>query len=292
MKKIPIFIRLQDIAISLYKKLLVTFSLTFIILELLNSPVRAHTKQNAYLLATSWYESDGGRIRLALTESSLSGIREGIIEIVLKQKWKTYWRNPGNSGMAPFFTFNQQVSYEIFYPTPQLYETENDWSLGYKDKVVLPFIISGSSKNLSGTLTLGLCHKICLPFTVHFDFSPSVQKNKRLPLSLLKKAQDTLPLTTHDAFKIRAEKKENTLFIKIQNKHKITPHALFLDGGELQIGPAKKVSKNANYTLFSAPIYFIPDEANHTVFYTVSFKNHALSGTFTLSRQLSPLATP
>ncbi|ENN95175.1 protein-disulfide reductase DsbD domain-containing protein [Bartonella vinsonii] len=292
MKKIPMFIRLQDIAISLYKKFLVTFSLIFIILELLNFSVRAHTKQNASLLATSWYESDGGHIRLALTEPSLSGIREGIIEIVLKPKWKTYWRNPGNSGMAPFFTFNQQVSYEIFYPTPELYETENDWSLGYKDKVVLPFSLSGSSKNLSGTLTLGLCHTICLPFTVPFNFSPSVQKNKRLPLSLLKKAQDTLPRTTHDAFQINAEKKENTLFIKIQNKHKITPRALFLDGGELQIGPAKKVTENANYTLFSAPIYFITDEGNHTVFYTVSFKSHALSGTFTLSPQSLPLATP
>ncbi|VEJ45023.1 protein-disulfide reductase DsbD domain-containing protein [Bartonella vinsonii] len=282
MKKILIFTRLQNTAISLYKKLLVTFSLTFIILEFLNFPVRAHTKQNASLLATSWYESDGGRIRLALTEPSLSGIREGIIEIVLKPKWKTYWRNPGNSGMAPFFTFNQQVSYEIFYPTPQLYETENDWSLGYKDKVVLPFSLSGSSKNLSGTLTLGLCHKICLPFTVPFDFSPSVQKNKRLPLSLLKKAQDTLPRTTHDALKISAEKKKNILFIKIQNNNRIAPYSLFLDGGEMQIGPAKKVTKNTDYTLFSAPIYFTPDETNHTIFYTVSFKSHALSGTFTL----------
>ncbi|UNE54885.1 protein-disulfide reductase DsbD domain-containing protein [Bartonella machadoae] len=282
MKKIQTFISSQNSVIALYKRLLVTVSLTFIILELLNFSVSAQTKPNSDLFATSWYESEGGRIRLALTEPSPSGIREGMIEIVLKPNWKTYWRNPGYSGIAAFFNFNQQVSYEIFYPTPQLYETENDWSFGYKDKVVLPFTLSGLTNNLSGTLTVGLCYKICLPFTVNFDFSPSIQKKQRLPLSLLKAAQDALPRTTHHEIKISAEKKINTLFIKIQNNDATPLHSLFLDGGDMQIGPAKKVRESANYILFSAPIYFIPNEENHTIFYTVSFKSHALSGTFTL----------
>ncbi|WP_208435144.1 protein-disulfide reductase DsbD domain-containing protein [Bartonella phoceensis] len=292
MTKFQIFISSHNSLICLYRSFLVTLSLTFVILELFNMPVRAQTEQNIYLFATSWYESDGGRIRLAITEPSLSGTREGIIEIILEPEWKTYWRNPGNSGMAPFFNFNQQVSYEIFYPVPQLYETENGWSLGYKNKVVLPFSISGSNKNLSGTLTLGLCHKICLPLTVHFDFSTPIQKNKHLPLSLLKKAQDALPLTTHHEFKISAEKKTNTLFIKIQNNNNITPSSLFLDGGEMQIGPAKKISENAEYTLFSAPIYFSEKDKTKTVFYTVSFKNQALSGTFIPRTPSIPLAAP
>ncbi|MET3589360.1 DsbC/DsbD-like thiol-disulfide interchange protein [Bartonella silvatica] len=280
MQKKQIFINLHNIAIYVYKKLLVTLKLTFIVLELLNIPLRAQTKQNVHLFATSWYESEGGRIRLAITESSLSGTRDGIIEIVMKPRWKTYWRNPGSSGIAPFFNFNQQVSYEIFYPTPQLYETENDWSLGYKDKVVLPFRLSSSDKNLSGTFTLGLCYKICLPIAVHFDFSPPIQKNEHLPLSLLTTAHETLPRTTHHEFKISAKKEENTLFITVPNHHKISPSSLFLDGGEMQIGPAKKVNTNEEHTLFSAPLYIVPDEENSTVFYTVSFKDYALSGTF------------
>ncbi|WP_208440377.1 protein-disulfide reductase DsbD domain-containing protein [Bartonella raoultii] len=282
MRKIQILTSLKNIIIRLYKKLFVTLSLTFIILKLFNIPVSAQIKQNRHLFATSWYESEGGRIRLALTKPSPSGIRDGIIEIVLKPGWKTYWRNPGNSGIAPSFHFNQQVSYEIFYPTPQLYETENNWSLGYQDKVVLPFTLTGSKKDLSGTLTLGLCHKICLPVMVNFEFSSSVQTNRPLPLSLLQKAQNSLPHTTHHEFKISAEKETNTLFIKIQTNNNATPSSLFLDGGEMQIGPAKKISENAEYTLFSAPLYFIPDEGSHTIFYTISFKNHAFSGTLKL----------
>ncbi|QEE08974.1 thio:disulfide interchange protein [Bartonella kosoyi] len=292
MKISHIVTNLQKIATFFYKKIFVTLSLTFIILELLNISVNAQTKQKLQLFSTSWYESEGGRIRLAITEPSLSGKREGFIEIVLKPGWKTYWRNPGNSGMAPFFNFNQQVSYEIFYPTPQLFETENDWSLGYKDKVILPFNLSSSSQNLSGAFTLGLCHKICLPLTVNFDFSPSSLKNKHLPASLLKDAQNSLPRMTQNALKISAEKNNNTLLIKIQNNNKTTPYALFLDGGEMQIGAAKKIGANAEYTLFSAPLYFVPEETNQKIFYTVSFKDHALSGTFVFHTQSPPLAIP
>ncbi|WP_019223464.1 protein-disulfide reductase DsbD domain-containing protein [Bartonella rattaustraliani] len=291
MKK-QIFTNLHNTAICRYKKLFITLCLTCIILELFHVSVRAETTQNLSLFATSWHKTDGGRIRLATTPPSPSGIRNGMIEIVLKPGWKTYWRNPGNSGIAPFFNFNQQVFYEIFYPTPQLYETENDWSLGYKNKVILPFRISGSNENLSGSLTLGLCHKICLPLTIDFDFSPSVQKNERLPFSLLKQAKEVLPHPPHHAFKISAEKKINTLFVKIQNNHKVLPSSLFLDGSEMQIGPAKKVEETVEYTLFSAPLYFIPDGENHAIFYTVSFKDNAFSGTFILSTQPTSLSIP
>ncbi|WP_175869328.1 protein-disulfide reductase DsbD domain-containing protein [Bartonella gabonensis] len=292
MKKSHIFTNLQNIATFFYKKLFVTLSLTFIVLELLNIPVNSQTDKKSQLFSTSWYESEGGRIRLAITEPSLSGMREGFIEIMLKPGWKTYWRNPGNSGMAPFFNFNQQVSYEIFYPTPQLFETENDWSLGYKDKVILPFNLSSSSQNLSGSLTLGLCHKICLPLTVNFDFLPSALNNKPLPISLLKNAQNSLPRIMQNALKISAEKNNNTLLIKIQNNNKTTPFSLFLDGGEMQIGAAKKISDNAEYTLFSAPLYFVPEKTNQKIFYTVSFKEHALSGTFIFHTLSAPLVIP
>ncbi|MDD9333518.1 MAG: hypothetical protein PV354_07600, partial [Bartonella sp.] len=86
-----------------------------------------------------------------------------------------------------------------------------------KNKVVLPFNISGSDKNLNGSLTLGICNEICIPFTIDFNFSSSTHNNTSLPLSLLKKAQDALPRTAHNAFKIHAAKNGNTLLIKIKN---------------------------------------------------------------------------
>ncbi|EJF81997.1 protein-disulfide reductase DsbD domain-containing protein [Bartonella doshiae] len=294
MRKIQIFINLYNIAIFFHKKFLVTLSLTCIFLGFINCFVSAQTKQKQYLFATNWYESDGARIRLAITEPSLSGRRKGIIEIILKPGWKTYWRNPGSSGMSPFFNFNQQASYEIFYPTPQLYETENDWSLGYKDDVMLPFSISGLSKSLSGTLTLGLCNEICLPFTVNFDFSPSALQNKRLPISLLENAQAALPDTMHHKFKIsaEAEKDTNTLLIKIQSNKNNRPSSLFLDGGEMQIGRAKKIIHDTEYTLFRAPIHFMPNKPKQIIFYTISFKDRPFSGTFILHTPLNSLSTP
>ncbi|ENN93358.1 protein-disulfide reductase DsbD domain-containing protein [Bartonella bovis] len=292
MKKVQIFLNLQRISNIFYEKLLIVFSLTFVFLNLSNFTIAAQKEQESQLLATPWHESKGGSVRLAITNPSLSGIRNGFIEVMLKPKWKTYWRNPGNSGMAPFFNFNQQVSYEIFYPIPQLYETESDWSLAYKNKVVLPFSVSGSSENLSGSLTIGLCDKICIPFTVDFDFSPFTQKNTYLPPSLLKHAQAALPRAMDNEFKISAEKDKNTLFIKVQNNSKIKISSLFLDGGDMQIGPAKKVSDHKEYILFSAPIYFMPDELNQTIFYVISSQNHALSGTFIINTKSNHTVIP
>ncbi|ABM45577.1 hypothetical protein X471_00599 [Bartonella bacilliformis str. Heidi Mejia] len=286
MRKIQIFLNLQKMLMISHKKLSVIFSLTFMVLGLINPTFSTQTEQETHLISTPWHESSGGRIRLAITKVSLHGMRDGIIEVVLKPEWKTYWRNPGNSGMAPFFNFDQQVAYEIFYPTPQLYEKENDWSLGYKNKVVLPFRIFGSHKHLSGSLTIGICNKICMPFTVDFNFSPFFPKNEHLSSSLLlKNAQASLPRIKHNALTISAEKKENALLITIHKNRKITPESLFLDGGDMQIGPAKKISDHQDYTFFSAPIYFIPDEPNQTVFYIISAKDHALSGTFTINKQ-------
>ncbi|WP_407965222.1 protein-disulfide reductase DsbD domain-containing protein [Bartonella sp. C271] len=292
MKKLQIFQNLQKITNTFQKNLLVILKIILVFLGFFYFLANTQAKQKPYLIATPWHESEGGYARLAITSSSLSGIKSGIIEITLRPKWKTYWRNPGDSGMAPFFNFNQQVSYEIFYPTPQLYKTENDWSLGYTNKVVLPFNISGSDENLSGSLTLGMCNEICIPFTINFNFSSSTQNNTSLSLSLLKKAQDALPGTAHNALKIHAEKNENTLLIKIKNNKTITTSALFLDGGSMQIGPTKKISDHEGYAVFTAPIYYDSDELNKTVFYTVSYQDHAFSGTFTINTQSSHTTIP
>ncbi|MDD9333517.1 MAG: hypothetical protein PV354_07595, partial [Bartonella sp.] len=78
----------------------------------------------------------------------------------------------------------------------------------------------------------------------------------------------------------------------IKNNKIITTSALFLDGGAMQIGPAKKISDYQGYAVFSAPIYFDSDELNETVFYTVSYQDQAFSGTFTINTQSSHTVIP
>ncbi|MCZ2328479.1 protein-disulfide reductase DsbD domain-containing protein [Bartonella sp. F02] len=282
MKKIQIFTNPYQITNIFHQQLFIILSIVCIFLGLFNVTVNAQEKQESQLLATPWYETNGNRVRLAITKVSSSQTRNGIVEVELKPGWKTYWRNPGDSGMAPFFNFDQKIAYEIFYPTPQLYETENDWSLGYKNRIVLPFTVSESSENLSGSFVIGICDKICIPFTINFDFSPSSPQNNYLSTSLLTHALATLPRKAQNEFKISAEKDNNTLFIKVPNNEKSVPSLLFLDGGEMQIGPTKKIRDHEEYTLFTAPIYFATDEQSQTIFYTVSFKDHALSGTFVI----------
>nr|WP_053944502.1 protein-disulfide reductase DsbD domain-containing protein [Bartonella ancashensis] len=284
MKKLHIFFNSKK-KISLYNKaILIALILIYAFLKLLIPTANAQEKKETFLISTPWNESEGGRVRLAVTKPSASKERHGIIEILLKPMWKTYWRNPGNSGIVPFFHFDQKVSYEIFYPTPQLYEMENDWSFGYTDAVTLPFSVLGSDDNLSGSLTIGICNKLCIPLTINFNFSSFYGENIYIPSSLLKNAQSTLPRhIQHNKEIINAKRDRNSLLITIRKNAKNTPLSLFLDGGEMQIGPAKKITDHEKYTFFSAPIYFAPNEKSKTVFYTISSEDYSFSGEFTIN---------
>ena len=51
--------------------------------------------------SSSWYASEGGRIRLVTTgKPDSAGRIQGVLEIALKPGWKTYWRDPGDSGVT------------------------------------------------------------------------------------------------------------------------------------------------------------------------------------------------
>ncbi|MHC5306651.1 protein-disulfide reductase DsbD domain-containing protein [Bartonella sp. LJL80] len=237
------------------------------------------------LVATAWHEMEGGRVRIALDRSVQSDTREGVIVIHLKPGWKTYWQNPGNSGMAPFFTFDQNVSYSIDYPTPHLFQTGSDWSIGYKNNVLLPFTLDktqGQSK-LSGSLTLGICEKICIPFNVNFSFSDGNNSLDWEPASLLTLAKSNLPHKAGDDLVLSAIRNGKALEVIIKHPAAMPISELFLDGGDMQIGIPKLVSQGKNVTSFTSDILFDISQQPHQITYIAVSNEGALRGQFTLA---------
>ena len=83
---------------------------------------------------------------------------------------KTYWRSPGDAGIAPRFdwTGSQNVaSVEVLWPAPVRFEDGDGWSIGYKDEVVLPLRVTPTAPGAPVTLRLradyGICEKLCVP---------------------------------------------------------------------------------------------------------------------------------
>ncbi len=96
-------------------------------------------------------------------------LRAGI-EIRLEPGWKTYWTNPGASGMAPRFDWSGSENLadaRVLWPAPKSFMDGKSESAGYSGTVVLPVVVrpreAGKQVDLKLTLDIGLCKELCVP---------------------------------------------------------------------------------------------------------------------------------
>lgn len=125
--------------------------------------------------ASPWDVSLASRMRLISAQTGtlpLAGetaLGAGI-EITLDDGWKTYWRNPGDTGIAPMFDFSRSVnvaSVDVAYPMPQRFDLPGDISFGYKTRVVFPLAVTpqvpGLPVKLVADIVYGACEELCIP---------------------------------------------------------------------------------------------------------------------------------
>src|SRR6476620_2021938 len=96
-------------------------------------------------------------------------LRAGI-EIKMQPGWKTYWRYPVDSGVPPHFDFSGSENLKtatVLYPAPHLFTDETGQSLGYKDRIIFPLVISplqpGKPVRLRLKADYAVCEKLCVP---------------------------------------------------------------------------------------------------------------------------------
>lgn len=100
------------------------------------------------------------------------------VEIVLEDGWKTYWRSPGDAGLAPVFdwTGSQNIAKtEVHYPAPHRFTAADLDNYGYGGKVVFPIDITPATRDAALELRLKLdilvCHDVCIPETKQLSLS-------------------------------------------------------------------------------------------------------------------------
>ncbi len=135
-----------------------------------------------------WSEDSHAAIRLIAgsNQQGATPLRAGV-EIKMQPGWKTYWRYPGDSGVPPRFDFSGSenlAAAKVLYPAPHLFTDESGNSLGYKDGVTFPLLVTPKEKGKPVTLHLKLdyaiCAKLCVP----------AQGNAELALAAGPSAQD------------------------------------------------------------------------------------------------------
>jgi DsbC/DsbD-like thiol-disulfide interchange protein len=107
--------------------------------------------------------------------SLLSGGRHGDallagIEIALDPGFKTYWRNPGESGLPPRFDWagsTNVAAVEVRWPAPSRHEDAAGVAYTYGRKVILPVLVRpkepGKPVALALAIEYGICKDICIP---------------------------------------------------------------------------------------------------------------------------------
>lgn len=96
------------------------------------------------------------------------------LQLTLAPGWKTYWRSPGDAGIPPFFDWSGSEnlkSVRLHWPSPSVFQTNGIQSIGYHDRVTLPFEVTpldpAKPVRLHATVELGVCKDICTPASLN-----------------------------------------------------------------------------------------------------------------------------
>lgn len=164
-------------------------SAPFVLFFILSSfPALAQTQQ--------WIQGLHSRVRI-LSGGQETGRHLAGVELALDPGFKTYWRNPGESGLPPRFDWSGSenvAEVEIRWPAPGRYEDVGGVSYGYSHGVVLPMLIKASDPGkpvrLSLTLDYGICKDICIPAHAQMKATLAGEGPDR---AILEKARATVP---------------------------------------------------------------------------------------------------
>lgn len=212
--------------------------------------------------STPWTDSVGGRARILLESYSNINIKErrGTIEIDLKPLWKTYWSNPGNTGMAPSLTINKKITAKILFPVPEQILGKDEFNFGYHGHILLPFKFvlpenDPQKAKLIGSATIGVCKNLCIPMQIPFEFPLNQEGGDFQSDALVDLAFSQLPTPPTKSFFIKKTTiVDGRVFVTLIHPQSQIAPQLFLDGGETQIGPAIITTMTPITAQFVAPI--------------------------------------
>jgi suppressor for copper-sensitivity B len=123
--------------------------------------------------STGWLKAEehpSVQVRLAFTgEPLIDGRVNALLQVRLEKDWKTYWRSPGEGGVAPsvdWSTSHNLSDVHWHWPLPERFNLLGLDILGYQNEVGFPLQFkladTGQPLQLRGTLTLPSCTTICL----------------------------------------------------------------------------------------------------------------------------------
>lgn len=110
-------------------------------------------------------------VQMQLTGQSDASLKtvSAVLQLSLQDDWKSYWRSPGDGGVAPSFNFSASTNItdvDWSWPAPKRYPVLGVETIGYKGEINFPITLHIEDLNkpveLRGILTISSCTNICV----------------------------------------------------------------------------------------------------------------------------------
>lgn len=178
-------------------------SLLILLAGILYSGLLQEAAADSRELASPWAKQQFARARLIaggqVADAPAGTIAAGV-EIELADGWKTYWRNPGSSGVPPLFDWSAAsnlASAEVRYPAPTRLGDRGGDTIGYKHHLIFPIAVRPTDLQREVALDLaiefGVCKDICIPMQVNLALTIPPEAAKRAVAGELAQALDRVP---------------------------------------------------------------------------------------------------
>ncbi|PJZ07430.1 protein-disulfide reductase [Pantoea rodasii] len=153
-----------------------------------------------------------------------------LLDIHLEKGWKTYWRSPGEGGVAPEIRWQTpEVKAQWHWPAPARFDVSGLTTQGYKGNITLPIdIASLPGATLAGTLTLSTCSDVCIltDFPFNLDLTQAVDGDFARDYA---QAMGQIPAASGVTDQLDASYRNGELQIRAQRQQGWSKPELFFD---------------------------------------------------------------
>ncbi|MFC5385266.1 protein-disulfide reductase DsbD domain-containing protein [Aquamicrobium segne] len=242
----------------------------------------------AHAASSEWHENAGGRIRLVTAgQPDQNHHLQGVLEISLKPGWKTYWRDPGDSGVPPQIIpdgkYIRQANFE--FPAPARHDDGYSQWAGYDHSVLLPvrFTLGPKARpeDLAAQVMIGICEKICIPVHASLALRPSQLSHEVVDETLVHNARAALPHPASENFGAElVSSTDATLNVEVFLPQDAHTADLFIAGEDGYVFDTPLLKNNGKKTIFEVAVIRRPAQkpSGKGVPYTLTSPQGAVSG--------------
>ncbi|WP_438944482.1 protein-disulfide reductase DsbD family protein [Shewanella nanhaiensis] len=163
---------------------------------------------SVFAQSTGWIDNPNHppvKIRFMLTGEfdPVSKSLPAVLEVKLEDDWKTYWRSPGEGGIAPSIKWDDSSNLshvDWSWPVPEQFSLLGLQTLGYKGDVVFPLLLTLDNVNadthLNGKVRLSSCTTICVltDYQIELDINFDTLKSDPEAMFAYNKAVSKVPV--------------------------------------------------------------------------------------------------